>query len=82
MRIGFALAALLLPLGGCVVPGQPVGYGYAQPEYGYPGYAYNSGSPTLMVEGASVPLIYFGGSWGYYDGYRRFHRAPEGVYRQ
>ncbi len=92
MRLGFALAALLLPLAGCVVPPQPVGYGYVpqpvgygyapQPEYGYPGYAYNNGAPTLVVEGATVPLIYFGGSWGYYDGYRQFHRAPDNVYRQ
>lgn len=93
MRHGLALVALLLPLGGCVVPPQPIGYGYgygqpgyAQPgypagDYGYPGYAYNDGSPTLFVEGATVPLIYYGGGWGYWDGYRRWHGAPDRIGR-
>jgi hypothetical protein len=52
---------------------------YAQPDYGYPGFAYNDGSPTLFVEGATVPLIFFGGGWGYYDRDRRWHRAPDRV---
>jgi hypothetical protein len=89
MRHGLALVALLLPLGGCVVPPQPVGYGYGypQPGYpdqdgGYPGYAYNDGSPTLAVEGATVPLIFYGGSWGYWDGSRNWHRAPDRIGRQ
>ena len=70
-------------------PGYPAAY--AQPGYPvapyadagdiYPGYNYNAGAPSIVVEGASVPLIYYGGSWGYYDGYRRFHRAPESVWR-
>ena len=88
MRHGLALVALLLPLSGCVVPPQPVGYGYGYQEqgypggdYNYPGYSYNDGSPTLVVEGAPMPLIYFGGAWGYYDGARRWHRAPDGVDR-
>ena len=100
MRHGLTLAALLLlPLTGCVVPPQPLGYGYgyaqpgypggyAQPgypgaypqaDYGYPGFAYNDGSPTLFVEGAAVPLIFFGGGWGYYDRDRNWHRAPDRV---
>jgi hypothetical protein len=94
MRHGLALVALLLPLTGCVVPAQPVGYGYGgypqpgypQPgypggEYGYPGFAYSDGSPTLAVDGAILPLIFLGGGWGYYDSYHRWHRAPEGVER-
>jgi hypothetical protein len=90
MRYSLALAALLLPLGACVATPQPYGYGYGyggypQPayadDYSYPGYAYNDGSPTYYVDGATVPLIFFGGSWGYYDGYRRFHRAPDGIER-
>ena len=70
--------------------------GYAQPAYAqpgypgaptdaygnvYPGYAYNDGSPTLFVEGATEPLISFGGAWGYYDGRHEFHRAPDAVGR-
>jgi hypothetical protein len=113
MRRAFALAALLLPLGGCyqeapgpagyAQPGYPPGgYGYAQPGYPppgyppqgyaapgsydpsggiYPGYSDNGGSPTLFVDGAVMPLIFFGGSWGYYDAHREFHRAPDAVGR-
>jgi hypothetical protein len=96
MRQSLALVALLLPLGGCVVPpGQPVPYGYGgypQPgypqavypgvaEYGYPGFAYNDGSPTLFSEGVNWPLIFYGGGWGYWDGGHRWHRAPEGIER-
>jgi hypothetical protein len=86
MRHGFALMALLVPLAGCVVPPGGPGYGYAQPgypaaEYGYPGYAYNNGSPSMYVEGASVPLIFYGGGWGYWDNGRHWHRAPEGIGR-
>jgi len=89
MRQGLALVALLLPLSGCVVPPpQPVGYGYGYPQPGYPfgepaypGYSYNAGSPSLYVEGATVPLIFYGGGWGYWDGYHRWHRAPEGIGR-
>ena len=68
-------------------PGYPgAGYGYPGAAYSdggdiYPGYNYNAGAPSIVVEGSSVPLIYYGGSWGYYDGYRRFHRAPDSVWR-
>ena len=55
--------------------------GYPQTEEIYPGYAYNEGSPYITVEGAALPLIFFGGSWGYYDGYHRFQRAPDRVWR-
>ncbi len=77
MRRGFVLAALVLPLSGCYVPPGPPGYaqpnypppGYPPPGYDpygavYPGYSYNDGSPTLLVDGAVMPLIFFGGGWG------------------
>jgi hypothetical protein len=91
MRYGLAYAALLLPLAGCVVPApapyypQPAyvqpGYAapYPQADYAYPGYAYNNGSPTLAVEGVTWPLIFYGGGWGYWDGYHRWHGAPGGI---
>src|SRR5271165_5286385 len=67
------------PSAGYSQPGYPGAY--PQPDYGYPGFAYYDDSPTLFVEGAAVPLIFFGGGWGYYDHERRWHRAPEGVER-
>jgi hypothetical protein len=85
----FALVALLLPLSGCYVPPQGSPYGYAQPgypasygeaDYAYPGYAYNGGSPTLYADGATWPLVFYGGGWGYWDGYHRWHGAPAGVW--
>jgi len=104
MRLHFALMALLLPLGGCVVPPDQVGYApypgaypqpgypgaypqpgypgaYPQPDYGYPGLSYYDDSPTLAIEGATVPLIFYGGSWGYWDSGHGWHRAPDGVAR-
>ena len=95
MRRCLLLTAMLLPLGGCYL--QPMsGYGYAQPGYPapgypapgyqgaddiYPGYAYNEGAPYMMTEGAAVPLILFGGVWGYHDHYGQFRRAPDPVWR-
>jgi hypothetical protein len=95
MRRGLALAVLMLPLSGCYVPpSEAPGYGYAQPGYppaGYPqpgysgggydpyGYSYNDGAPTMLVEGASVPLILYGGGWGYWDSRHSWHRAPDEV---
>lgn len=85
MHPRFALAALLLPLAGCVVP--PPGPYYPPPvaaapaEFGYPGYAYNEGSPTYIVGGVTYPLIYYGGYWGYWDRGHRWHRAPDTVWR-
>src|SRR5258708_878251 len=90
MRSPIALMALLLPLSGCVVPPDQVGYGYgyaptgypgayAQPDSGYPGYSYYDGSPTLAVEGATVPLIFYGGNWGYWDRGHNWHHAPDNV---
>jgi hypothetical protein len=76
-------------------PGYPPP-GYSQPGYPppgyppasydpygnvYPGYSYNNGSPTLLVDGAVVPLIAFGGGWGYYDAHRNWHHAPDQVSR-
>ncbi len=101
MRYRFALAALLLPLSGCVVPPDQAGYGYgygypapgypgaypqpgypgAYPDYGYPGLTYYGDSPTLAIDGGTVPLIFYGGGWGYYDGGHNWHRAPDGVAR-
>jgi hypothetical protein len=90
MRLRLARAALLLPLAGCVVPPDagpapypypPPGYPtpYAQPDLAYPGYAYNNGSPTLFIDGVTWPLVFYGGVWGYWDGYHRWHGAPDPV---
>ena len=93
MRRGLMLASLLLPLTGCYVqPGVGYGYGgYQQPGYqaapygyqedAYPGYDYNGGSPHMAYEGSQMPLIFFGGLWGFNDRYGNFHRAPDGVQR-
>lgn len=64
-------------------PGYPSG-GYPPAPYdpyaaAYPGYSYNDGAPTFLDGGIAVPLILFGGEWGYYDRDRHWHRAPEGV---
>jgi hypothetical protein len=76
---------------GYAQPGYPPtgGYGYAQPAYPpaaydaygnvYPGYSDNDGAPTLFVDGAVMPLVLFGGGWGYYDGQHNWHRAPDAV---
>jgi translation initiation factor IF-2 len=89
MGYRFAFAALLLPLAGCVVPPpegpamypQP-GYPgpYAQSDFSYPGYAYNNGSPYYVDAGVSVPLIFYGGGWGYWDRNHGWHRAPDAVW--
>jgi|GEM_PF-2812475 len=60
--------------------------GYPPPAYGYQGdaysgYAYNDGAPYIVEEGVTLPLIFFGGAWGYYDRDRHFRRAPKNVYR-
>lgn len=95
MYRGFWLAVLLLPVGGCYVTPSDTGYaqpGYPPPGYpnggyapdpyaAYPGYNYNDGAPTIVEGGAPVPLVLYGGEWGYYDSGRRWHRAPEGVSR-
>ena len=93
MLRALTLAALLLPFAGCYAPpgaGYVDGYSpqpdyqpqpYADSQYGYAGYDYNGGSPYMSYEGASVPLIYYGGYWGFYDHDRRFRHAPDSVGR-
>ena len=54
---------------------------YQAADSGYSGYNYNDGAPSMIVQGASVPLLFYGGGWGYWDGSRRWHRAPQYVYR-
>jgi hypothetical protein len=95
MRRGVWL--LILPLCGCYAAQPGVGYapqpayGYGSPAYvspGYPpaydpysGYSYNDGAPEIIEGGVSIPLVLFGGQWGYYDRDRHFHRAPDNVRR-
>lgn len=76
------------PPSGYQQPGYPPP-GYPQPaypagaydQYGniYPGYSDNGGDPTLLVDGAVMPLILFGGGWGYWDSRHNWHRAPDAV---
>jgi hypothetical protein len=73
---------------GYAPPGYPGAYpqpgypgAYPQPDYGYPGFSYYDDSPTLFVDGATMPLIFYGGGWGYWDGAHRWHAAPDGVAR-
>jgi hypothetical protein len=75
---------------GYAQPGYPPpGYppqGYPQAAYDpygnvYPGYSYNDGTPTLLVEGAPMPLIVVGGGWGYWDSRHNWHRAPDEISR-
>jgi hypothetical protein len=94
-RRGLWLATLLLPLSGCYMAPTDAGYGYAQPGYptggyapspydpyaAYPGYSENNGVPMIMEGGAAVPLVLYGGEWGFYDSGRHWQRAPEGVSR-
>jgi hypothetical protein len=56
------------------VPADPYGGGY-------PGYSYNDGAPTFLDAGVTVPLVFFGGAWGYYDHAHHWHRAPDRVAR-
>jgi hypothetical protein len=131
MRVGLALAILLLPLSACYVaptaPGNgyaaaaypPPGYpppgnapqvyaqqdypppayaqpGYAQPGYPppgyapppydpnaavYPGYSESGGVPVFIDGGIALPLILYGGEWGYWDRDRHWHRAPDPIAR-
>jgi hypothetical protein len=65
--------------------------GYGTPAYASPGYPpgydpyssynYDNGAPMIVEGGVSVPLVLFGGEWGYYDHDRHFHRAPDNVRR-
>jgi hypothetical protein len=64
------MSGLLLPLAGCYVPpGQPYPYGYSADDD-------NGAAPYTYYGGAQVPLIFHGGSWGFYDRDRQFHRTP------
>jgi hypothetical protein len=74
------------PLAGYPPPSYPPGGYYAPAPYdpyagGYPGYSCNSGAPTILEGGVAMPLVLFGGEWGFYDRDRHWHRAPEGVSR-
>lgn len=77
-------------------PAPGPGYAYGQPEYPppgyppgayypdanvYPGYGYNNGEPSLLVDGAATPLVVFGGGWGYWDRRHNWHHAPDAVSR-
>jgi len=85
------LATVLLPVGSAYAqPYPPPGYPLPLPfpmvvvdPFGslYPGYAYNDGAPTLLIDGILFPLIFLGDEWGYYDPYHVWHRAPDAVYR-
>ena len=52
------------------------------PNAAYPGYDYSGGAPTIIEEGAPVPLVLLGGEWGYYDRERHWRRAPDDVRRR
>jgi hypothetical protein len=76
------------PPAGYAQPGYPPptyeGYTAVQSDpYGeaYPGYSYNDGAPTFLDAGVTVPLVFFGGAWGYYDHTHHWHRAPDRVAR-
>src|SRR5262245_41573879 len=58
MRFGFALAALMLPLSGCVPPPAP-GYNY----YPQPGYPYPQAGYPYPQEGYSEDFSYPGYAW-------------------
>ena len=77
-------------------PPQGPSYGYAQPGYPppgyppgayvpdgsvYPGYGYNNGEPSLLVDGGVTPLVVYGGGWGYWDRHHEWHHAPDAVSR-
>src|ERR1700744_2605433 len=94
MRRFLAVPALLLALAGCVAsPPGPYGYAppYPQPypqagypaDYAqsdvYPGFGYVDGSPTISADGGTWPVIFYDGAWGYWDGYHRWHRAPDQI---
>ncbi len=91
MRYSPVFAVMFLPLAGCVVASDQGGYGYPTARYQtsgyveeqeiYPGYHYNDGAPTIIVEGAPLPLTTYRGSWGYYDRRQRWQPAPEPVWR-
>src|ERR1700761_1306475 len=91
MRQRLWILSLVLPICGCYVPQPapvyaPQAYpasppGYPPPPPPYPGYSYNDGAPTIIEGGVAVPLVFFGGEWGFYDHDHHWHRAPDAVYR-
>lgn len=93
MRRAILTSLLMLPLAACYVePPAPMGYGYpppppagypppAYPYAAYPGYSYNDGAPIIYEGGIPIPLMFFGGVWGWYDSGHVWHAAPAGVIR-
>jgi hypothetical protein len=82
-QAGYGYAQPGYPPPGYQQPGYPPP-GYppdANDQYGniYPGYSDSGGDPTLLVDGAVMPLILFGGGWGYWDTHHNWHRAPDAV---
>lgn len=91
---GYGYSQPAYPQPGYPGPEYPTGYtadGYAAPGYApgpyesdagiYPGYSYNGGQPTYIDGGIAMPLVLFGGEWGYYDHERHWHHAPDRISR-
>ena len=80
---GYSDAQPGYPPPGYPSPGyQPPPGVYYPDDNTYPGYSYNGGDPTMLVEGATVPLILYGGGWGYWDSRHSWHHAPDGISRR
>jgi hypothetical protein len=79
---GYGYAQPGYPSNGYPPSGYPAGYEaspYDTDARAYPGYSYNGGAPTYIDGGIAVPLVLFGGEWGYYDHDRHWRRAPDRI---